>query len=161
MRRIVVALGVTALLMAACVTAPTPTPTPRPTQKRVSEIVTEVAAITPNPAATEQTDDGQGDPVEGERLFHTFQPATGIACMTCHRTDSDDRLVGPGLKTVGIRAQTRVAGMSAFQYIHTSIVDPSAYVIEGYPDIMPKNWGKVFTEAQIDDLIAYLISLSP
>jgi cytochrome c len=61
---------------------------------------------------------------------------------------------------VGIRAQTRVPGQSVSQYLHTSIVDPDAYIVDGYPDLMPKNWGKVFTEAQVNDLVAYLISLS-
>jgi hypothetical protein len=38
-------------------------------------------------------------------------------------------------------------------------VKPSAYVVDGYPDIMPKNWGTVFTEDQLNDLMAYLLTL--
>ena len=41
-----------------------------------------------------------GDSVNGGRLFSTFQPAAGIACSTCHRIDSQERLVGPGLLNV-------------------------------------------------------------
>jgi cytochrome c2 len=85
-----------------------------------------------------------GDPAAGDVLFHTFQPGAGIACTGCHRVDSDDRLIGPGLKSIGIRAQTRVPGLSAQDYIRTSIIHPSAFVVEGYPDLMPKNWGVVF-----------------
>jgi hypothetical protein len=44
-------------------------------------------------------------------------------------------------------------------YLHDSIANPNAYVVEGYADIMPKIWGKVFTEAQIDDIISYLLTL--
>jgi mono/diheme cytochrome c family protein len=102
----------------------------------------------------------EGDPAAGEALFHTFQPVAGISCAGCHRTETDDRLIGPGLRTVGIRAQTRVPGQSALQYIYTSIVDPSAYVVEGYPDLMPKNWGRAFTDEQVRDIAAYLLSLS-
>jgi hypothetical protein len=101
-----------------------------------------------------------GDAAEGERLFNTFQPRAGIACSTCHRTDSDARLIGPGLRNVSVRAQTRVAGQSAGQYLHTSIIDPRAYIVEGYPDLMPKNWGSVFTETQLNDIVAYLFSLA-
>lgn len=99
------------------------------------------------------------DAANGQRLFNTFQPAAGIACSTCHRVDSEERLVGPGLLNVGTRAATRVKGQSAIAYLHDSIVNPSAYVVEGYADIMPKTWGKVFTEAQIDDIISYLLTL--
>ena len=157
------------LIPAACVSVKVPTVTPRPTRTP-----TEVSIATPVDTATPETtqppdatgtvtaalEDVPGDPAEGDRLFHTFQPAAGMACMTCHRTDSDERLVGPGLKDVAIRAQTRVAGLTVSQYLHTSIFNPSAYVVDDYPDLMPKNWGRVFTSAQLDDLVAYLISLS-
>ncbi len=99
------------------------------------------------------------DAANGKQLFNAFQPTAGIACATCHRVDSEERLVGPGLLNVGIRATTRVKGQSAVVYLHDSIVNPSVYVVEGYADIMPKTWGKVFTEAQIDDIISYLLTL--
>ncbi len=112
-------------------------------------------AVTPDKGALPSS----ADPVSGKQLFNAFQPAAGIACATCHRVDSEERLVGPGLLNVGIRARTRIAGLSAVEYLHQSIVSPSAYVVEGYADLMPKNWGKVFSEKQIDDLIAYLLTL--
>jgi mono/diheme cytochrome c family protein len=99
------------------------------------------------------------DATRGEQLFNTFQPAAGIACATCHRVDSEERLVGPGLLNVGNRAQSRVSGLSAVAYLRQSIVNPGAYVVAGYADLMPKNWGQIFSEAQIDDLIAYLFTL--
>ncbi|MBI5667218.1 MAG: cytochrome c [Chloroflexi bacterium] len=100
-----------------------------------------------------------GDPAEGERLFTTVHPVAGAACSTCHRADSEQRLVGPGLLNIGARAAQRVPGESALDYIRTSIVKPSAYVVDGYPDIMPKNWGKVFSDDELNDLIAYLLTL--
>ncbi len=164
MRRGIALISLVLMLSAACVNANIPYPTPRPTRTPTVVTVALTEAVTPaatiSIVSTEAVDMPPGDPAEGDRLFHTFQPAAGIQCSTCHRTDSDDRLVGPGLKSVGIRAQTRVPGQSAWEYLHTSIVDPSAYVVADYPNLMPKNWGKVFTEAQIDDLIAYLFSLS-
>lgn len=158
-RVFVLGLGVL-LLAAGCAHPVFPTPTPRPTSTPRLVATNTVAAPTPTAVQVHYVGELPGDPVEGERLFHTFQPSAGTMCMACHRTDSDDRLVGPGLKTVGIRAQTRVAGQSASQYLYTSIIDPAAYVVDGYPNLMPKNWGRVFTEAQVADLIAYLIRLS-
>ncbi|MCC7451765.1 MAG: cytochrome c [Anaerolineae bacterium] len=118
-------------------------------------------AAAANPADTQNRGvlPPSADAMNGQQLFNTFQPAAGIACATCHRVDSEARLVGPGLLNVGKRAGTRVRGMSAIEYLRQSIVSPSAYVVEGYTDLMPKNWGKVFSEKQIDDLIAYLLTL--
>src|SRR5262245_21576079 len=63
------------------------------------------------------------NPDNGKKLFNTFQPAAGIACSTCHRVDSEERLVGPGLLNVGIRAATRIKGQAAVAYLHDSIVN--------------------------------------
>ncbi len=117
-----------------------------------------LATQIPTVEATEETP--QGDAENGAVLFSTFQPAAGIACATCHRIDSDDRLVGPGLLHVGERAATRREGYTAAEYIRESILTPGAYVVPDYPDIMPKNFSKVFTPDQIDDLVAFLLTLS-
>jgi cytochrome c2 len=125
------------------------TPTPSAAQ------AAEKPADTPGPGVRPAS----ANPANGKQLFNTFQPAAGIACATCHRVDSEERLIGPGLLNVGSRAQTRVAGLSAVEYLHQSIVSPSAYVVEGYADLMPKNWRQVLSENQIGDLIAYLLTL--
>jgi cytochrome c2 len=45
-------------------------------------------------------------------------------------------------------------------YLHTAIVDPSAFVVPNYPDdLMPKVYGEIFTEQEINDLVAYLLTL--
>ncbi len=126
------------------------------------------AAAAANTASTTTAPDSSGlltelpasaDPSQGDQIFHKFNPITGMACATCHRTDSEERLIGPGLLHVGQRAATRVNGLTAIAYIYQSIIDPSAYVVDGYPDIMPKNWAKALTQAQIENVIAYLLSL--
>ena len=77
-----------------------------------------------------------------------------------HRADSEDRLVGPGLLNVAARAAVRVDGLSAVAYIRTSIVNPNIYIVEGFPDgLMPQNWAEIYSEEQINDLIAYLLTV--
>jgi mono/diheme cytochrome c family protein len=48
------------------------------------------------------------------------------------------------------------------EYIYTSIIDPGAVVVEGYPDnLMPRTFEDIFTEEELADIIAYLVTLTP
>ncbi len=127
-----------------------PTPTIMPTQP---------PAPTDSPEAA-SAGEPASDAANGEVLFNTFQPDAGFACATCHRADSEDRLIGPGLLNIGTRAESRVAGQSGLEYIRTSIIDPGAYVVDTFPDgLMPQNWAEIYTEGEINDIIAYLLTL--
>jgi len=46
--------------------------------------------------------------------------------------------------------------MSAEVYLRESIVDPSAYIVEGYSDYMPKGFKFLLSEEDIDNLVAFL-----
>ena len=95
-----------------------------------------------------------GDAENGALLF-----AQNV-CIACHDTTRNVTYVGPSLVGVGERAATREEGMSAYSYLYQSIVDPNAHVVEGFAQsIMPPMFGAHLTEAQINDLIAYLLSL--
>ena len=97
---------------------------------------------------------GAGDVANGQTLFNAN------ACAGCHSTTTDDRIVGPGLLTIVQRSGRRVSGLTAEQYIRQSIIDPSAYVVDGFPDnTMPQHFGSVLSEQDIADLIAFLKSL--
>lgn len=130
-----------------------------PDSKGLVIVPSQAAQPSAAPTASPSSISGGGDPKNGERLFQMFQPAAGISCAACHRVDSEERLVGPGLLNVSIHAAGRIPGKSAEQYLRESILDPSAYVVDGYQDLMPKTWSKVFTPQQIDDLVAYLMAL--
>lgn len=138
-------------------------PAGAPAASRLSQSPTPAAGQAADNNPTNMLNQGvlppSADPVNGKQLFNTFQPTAGIACSTCHRVDSEERLVGPGLMNVGKRAGTRVQGMSVVAYLRQSIVNPNVYVVDGYADLMPKNWGRVFSVKQIDDIIAYLLTL--
>jgi cytochrome c len=141
---------------------PTDTPEPAtevPTDDPAAE--TEAAA-----AAAESVDTAEGDPANGEVLFTTnYEEATNFACSTCHPVDSDtERILGPSLWNVANRAETRVAGQTALEYIHNSIVNPSAFIVpdEANPyqeNLMPQVYGELFTDEEINDIIAYLLTL--
>lgn len=147
-------------LAAASTTLPAPTFTSTPLPPTASQEPDPTLTATPlseQPAADEAFD---GDAANGEVLFNTFQAEAGFACATCHRPDSEARLIGPGLLNVGTRAETRIEDLSAVEYIRTSIVNPGAYVVESFPDaLMPQNWAEIYVEDEINDLIAYLLTL--
>ena len=152
--------------------APTATPTPLPTSTP-----TGAATATPLPPTDTPTEaptsvpptatpapivqaGPQGDPVKGKEHFEQMRPEVNFACATCHYVDKEDQLIGPGLLNVSTRAETRVEGESAYDYLHTSIVNPSAYVVKNYPDkLMPQIYKDVWTEEEINDIIAYLFTL--
>jgi len=122
------------------------------------------ATATPNVTAV------PGDPAAGEALFNNGIPSgEAPACVTCHNVVDDGTVkLGPLMAGIATRAETRVKGEDAFTYIHTSIVNPNAFLVpnEGTKmysaagtSLMFQTYGTVLTQAQIDDLIAYLMTL--
>lgn len=103
-----------------------------------------------------------GDAVNGEALF--AQPTIGAnnapGCITCHSLEPDIVIVGPSQAGLATRAGTRVTGQSAEEYIRTSITEPNAHVVEGFPDgLMYQNYSTDLTAEEIDDLVAYTLTL--
>jgi mono/diheme cytochrome c family protein len=58
-------------------------------------------------------------------------------CEICHRIGQKGTRA-PDLAGIGARAGKIRPGMSARQYMIESLLEPSAYLVEGYPPIMPK-----------------------
>jgi mono/diheme cytochrome c family protein len=67
----------------------------------------------------------------GEEIFHTKG-----TCEICHRIGQKGTRA-PDLAGVGARAGKTKSGYSAKQYIIESLLQPDAYIVEGYPNIMP------------------------
>jgi mono/diheme cytochrome c family protein len=57
-------------------------------------------------------------------------------CTTCHGIGRAGR--GPDLAGVGARAGTRKPGTPAKAYLVESLINPAAFIVEGFPNIMPK-----------------------
>lgn len=72
---------------------------------------------------------------DGERLFWNE-----AQCHQCHRMgERGDALRGPDLKNIGLRASAQAERLGlgdGTEYIVQSILDPSAYLVEGYSDDM-------------------------
>jgi mono/diheme cytochrome c family protein len=138
---------------------PTATLTPTSEPPTVTPIP---ATETPVPAADAGSEAGapSGDAAHGQELFNQFIDQVSFACATCHHPTTEERLIGPGLLNISTRAESRVPGETAEQYIHQSIVNPSAFLVPDYPDgLMPQVYGEVFSEQDIQDIIAYLFTL--
>jgi mono/diheme cytochrome c family protein len=58
-------------------------------------------------------------------------------CEICHRIGQKGTRA-PDLAGIGATAAKRKPGMTAKAYLMESLLDPSAYLVEGYPPIMPK-----------------------
>lgn len=114
-------------------------------------------ALPPTMQSDRPAEGSAGDSTRGAQLF--TESIGGLpSCSTCHATD-DTVILGPGMAGVGVRAESRADGMSAEDYLHTSIIEPGAYVVEGFQNVMPDVFEQSLSEAQIRDLIAYLLSL--
>ena len=104
--------------------------------------------------------DGGGSARAGEKLFDQAAIGNQPGCSTCHSLEADVILVGPSLAGVANRAGERVPDLPAEEYLHESIIDPDAYTVEGFPaSVMPLVWSSVLTEEQVNDLVAFLLTL--
>jgi mono/diheme cytochrome c family protein len=67
----------------------------------------------------------------GEEIYKTKG-----TCEICHKIGQKGTRA-PDLAGIGARAAKTKPGMSAKQYIIESLINPNAFVVEGYPPIMP------------------------
>jgi cytochrome c2 len=90
-------------------------------------------------------------------------------CRYCHYgSNAQGPLWEPedGSPGIGALAETRI-GQAAYtgnattaeQYLFESIVLPSAYVVEGYPDKMRQRYGEFINAQDMADIIAFLLTL--
>lgn len=93
----------------------------------------------------------------GRVLFQNF-------CSACHSLD-DIKLVGPSLR--GITGAKRLVRDTPdgdlreievdADYLRQSILDPNALLLDGYPENLMPPIAAIFTEAQIEALVDYIV----
>lgn len=164
---ILVALFTFALVVAACV--------PDPTAQLISpnmvfgqdEEVVAAAEPTPVPDISTLSDEEiyaglpddvaaalPGDPEHGQQL------TVENGCVGCHSLDPEQTAVAPSWNNVANHALVRVPDEGPALYLYTSIVDPNAYVVDGYQsNIMPQDFGEKLSAQDLADIISYLLTL--
>ncbi len=106
----------------------------------------EAEYVPPAPAAASAN-------LSGEELVQRYQ------CITCHRLQTSEKMVGPSLYDIGKRQETA--------YIRKSILEPDKVVVEGFPKGVMKGTLAGFgfyndVEANpgiVESLVTYLASL--
>jgi nitric oxide reductase subunit C len=135
---------------------------PRPILVRGSAVPgANIGAPPPTPASS--------DPVElGRAVFNATPPG----CAACHSIAPGVNIVGPTLAGMAATAATRIGSADyrgtakdAAAYIRESIVDPNAYVLKGVTfaagdrSLMPSDYGQSLKPEQVDQIVAYLLTL--
>ena len=109
-----------------------------------------------------------GDAARGSKLYET------LPCASCHDITKPwpGGAICPNLCNIASEAsrvirlrEYRGRAKDAAAYIRESIVDPNAYIVPGPnyrqadgQSVMPKNFGETLTPAQLDDLVAFLLT---
>lgn len=90
------------------------------------------------------------NPANGEAVLERYQ------CLACHRYAGET--VAPQFTGIAERAPQRRPPMPADAYLYESIVNPGAYVIEGYANSMIQNFESQISDQELGDIIAYLLT---
>jgi mono/diheme cytochrome c family protein len=110
------------------------------------------AACAAEPSGTPQVPELNPQEAEGQAVF-------SIHCAACHATAPETVLAGPSLAGIGTLAGVRIPGMSAEEYIRRSILSPYDYLVEGFIEAMPPDFGKQLTGEEFDAVVAFLMTL--
>lgn len=107
----------------------------------------------PDPPGTEQASSA---PERGEALFLSQQ----IGCFRCHTVDGTGGTRGPDLTHVASSAGTRIAGLSAEEYLTAKVSAGAAfeYNVPEYVPMMP-SYDKLMDEEELNDVVQYLLTL--
>lgn len=103
----------------------------------------------------------QNDPYKGLSLAEVGEKVFTAKCTACHNAGTEKK-VGPGLAGIMGKEHKFVDGTSVVvdeTYIRTSILNPNANIVEGYPaGVMPVFQGQI-SEQELTGVIEYIKSL--
>ena len=151
-------LLIASVLIAACGSAETPIPIPTSTP---APEPTEVPFVIPEELADGSAIDilAIGDPYRGRDIFISGGGVIDHSpCITCHSLDGSQIHNSISMQGISSRAGERIEGLSAEEYLRESIVDPTAYIVEGPRSSMGTSWNILLSEVDINDLVAFLLT---
>jgi cytochrome c2 len=107
-----------------------------------------------------------GDPERGREIY---EDRNRTRCTQCHTLDGSDIRGGPSLLGISERAGDRIPELSAVEYLQQSMLEPSAYLVEGFedkmkiyqvvdPDEVDFLIAGMIIQEELDDLIAFLLT---
>ena len=79
-------------------------------------------------------------------------------CSACHSTSVDVKIVGPSLAGIASQAGEIISGTDARSYIEQSILEPGAYLSEGYQNLMPDSYSSSLSKDDLEALVDYLMT---
>lgn len=132
-----------------------PTDTPGPT---VQPTPAEAAATATGSPPVAEPEGASGDADLAAAGYDLGFQVYMRECAVCHGAADG---MGPSLTAMRDRAPMVVAGLPAEEYLRQSIVEPGAFVVEGYQDIMPKDYAETLTADEIDSLITFILEFDP
>jgi cytochrome c oxidase subunit II len=100
--------------------------------------------------------------VDPEAAARGMQLAVEKGCAACHSSDGAT-LTGPTWKGVAGSSRPLESGESVVAdtaYLFNSIIDPASQIVFGFEASMPTTYAETLTEAEINDLVAYIQSLA-
>ena len=123
----------------------------------VTTTVGSTSTPTTTPPTTTTSPSGGGNVAAGKTLF------SSSGCATCHTFTpaSSNGTIGPNLDTARAKDAAADGNMALAAFIKQSIVDPNAYISKQgnfTANTMPGNFGTQLKPAQIDDLVAFILS---
>lgn len=108
--------------------------------------------LAPLPTPTPQVVSDEAQIVSGRQVF------VEVGCTTCHGEYADGVAdAGPSLLGISAVAGERTPGVTASEYLRASVLVPAAFLVDGYAQAAP--CGGVMSDAQLTDLVAYLLNL--
>ncbi len=106
--------------------------------------------LPPTPTAVAGSNVSASASANGKVLF------TAQGCNACHSLQKGQTVVGPSLYGIYQTAATRKSGVTAHDYLKESIVNPNAFIPDGFQaGLMPQTFGTTLKPEEIEDIIAY------
>jgi len=109
-------------------------------------------------ACSQTAESAAEEPAIDSAVYDTGKTVFQANCSACHSTTSQDTLVGPSMLGIAERAGKMADGLDARGYIEQSILEPGAFVNEGFQNLMPATYANSLSSEDLNALVEYLLT---